>query len=91
MARPTAGGTTRHAPRLWPIEERARLAFADPDNPHAARNRDFFFHAFDTWVGTDLAPSSASCSPRAALGEGPLPLFSATPDLFGACISRYGD
>ncbi len=43
----------KEAQRLWPIEERARLAFADPDNEHAARNRDFFFHAFDTWVGTD--------------------------------------
>ena len=43
----------KSAKRLWPIEERARLAFADQGNKHAPRNRDFFFHAFDTWVDTD--------------------------------------
>lgn len=88
------------ARRLWPIEERARLAFGDPDNEHAARNRDFFFHAFDTWIGAD--PDTrlrVPLDPRAlfsmlfvagGVGEGPIPLFSATPDLFGGCITRYG-
>ncbi len=67
----TGDGTTRHVRRMWPIEERARLAFADPGNEHAARNRDFFFHAFDTWVG--VRPGRrvrGSCSPRAATARG---------------------
>ena len=41
-----------------------------------------------------LAPtralSLAKLFTAGGVGEGPLPLFSATPDLFGACISRYG-
>ena len=84
------------ARRLWPIEERARLSFADPYNQHASRNRDFFFHAFDTWID---AITNKPLDPGAELGElfragsagvGELPLFSSDPDLFGACISRYG-
>jgi hypothetical protein len=54
----------KQARRLWPIEERARLAFADPDNEHADRNRDFFFHAFDTWIGADPSPVSGSSRPE---------------------------
>ena len=78
------------ARRLWPIEKRAELAFADPDNEHAERNRDFFFHAFDTWVGTDPRVELGELFTAGGSGTGPLPLFSATPDLFGACISKYG-
>jgi hypothetical protein len=80
----------KESQRLWPIEERARLAFADGANEHAARNRDFFFHAFDTWVGTDPSVELGKLFTAGGLGEGPLPLFSATPDLFGTCITRYG-
>lgn len=76
--------------RLWPIEERARLAFADPGNEDAARNRDFFFHAFDTWVGTDPGAEFGKLFSAGGVGDGPLPLFSTSPDLFGACIARYG-
>ncbi len=43
----------KSASREWPIEERARLAFADERNEHAQRNREFFFHAFDTWCGVN--------------------------------------
>ena len=90
----------KQAQRLWPIEERARLALADPDNEHAARNRDFFFHAFDTWIGADpvtsikvpLDPSAefSRLFTAGGVGEGSIPLFSTTPDLFGGCIVRYG-
>lgn len=76
--------------RTWPIEKRAALAFADAANPNAERNRDFFFHAFDTWVNTDPRAELAQLFKAGGVGEGPLPLFSATPDLFGACISTYG-
>lgn len=77
--------------RIWPLEERARLTFADPSNPNAARNRDFFFHAFDTWIGED--PHEIFEKTFSTNGEGTdaLLLFSSTPDLFGACISKYGD
>lgn len=88
------------ARRLWPIEERARLAFGDPDNEQAARNRDFFFHAFDTWIGTDPGTQlRVPVDPSAEFGKlltaggnssGPIPLFSSTPDLFGGCIAGYG-
>ncbi|WP_141013054.1 DUF262 domain-containing protein [Nocardioides sambongensis] len=80
----------KSANRLWPIEERARLAFADAGNEHAARNRDFFFHAFDTWVDTDPGTELGALFRAGGTGRGPIPLFSATPDLFGACISGYG-
>jgi hypothetical protein len=72
------------------IEERAQLAFADPSNPNASWNRDFFFHAFDTWVGKDPGEELGRLFSANGVGEGPLPLFSATPDLFGGCIARYG-
>lgn len=90
----------KQARRLWPIEERARLAFADPDNEYATRNLDFFFHAFDTWIGPDpvsniRVPSDPSAEfsklfTAGSLGKGTVPLFSSTPDLFGGCIVRYG-
>ncbi len=76
--------------RKHPIEERARLAFADTSNPNAARNRDFCFHAFDTWVGVNPSRELATLFSAGGAGEGPLPLFSASPDLFGACIAKYG-
>lgn len=85
--------------RKHPIEERARLAFADTSNPKAARNRDFCLHAFDTWVRVNPSGVAVSVNPSAEFatlftaggdGGGPLPLFSASPDLFGACIANYG-
>lgn len=77
--------------RTWPIEKRAALVFADAENPNAGRNRDFFFHAFDTWAGTDPRAELTQLFRAGGVGEGPLPLFSPTPDLFGACISSYGE
>lgn len=79
------------ASREWPIEERARLAFADENNANADRNRDFFFHAFDTWSGVDPAAEFSSLFTAGGSGDGPLPLLvSTSPDLFGSCISSYG-
>ncbi|MGY3317443.1 DUF262 domain-containing protein [Arthrobacter sp. TE12232] len=90
----------KQARRLWPIEERARLAFADPDNEYATRNLNFFFHAFDTWIRADpvtniRVPSDPSVEfsklfTAVGVGEGPVPLFSTTPVLLGGCIVRYG-
>ncbi|MGP6178447.1 DUF262 domain-containing protein [Microbacterium sp. A196] len=77
--------------RLLPLEERARLALADPANEHSERNREFFFHAFDTWVGVDPASVFRELFAVGADQEGSLPLFSASNDLFGACITRYGN
>jgi hypothetical protein len=76
--------------RMWPIEKRAALAFADDENQYAERNRDFFFHAFDTWVDTDPRAELEKLFTVTGAAQGPLPLFSGTSDLFGACISRYG-
>lgn len=77
--------------REWPIEERARLAFADPNNEHSARNRDFFFHAFDTWAGVHPAAEFSRLFTAGGAGEGPLPLLvSTSPDLFGNCLAKYG-
>lgn len=79
------------ASREWPIEERARLALADPANEHAKRNRDFFFHAFDTWHGVSPAGELSRLFTAGGAGEGPLPLLASTsPDLFGSCIATYG-
>lgn len=79
------------ASREWPIEERARLAFADENNQHADRNQDFFFHAFDTWSGVKPAAELSKVFRAGGTGEGPLPLLvSTSPDLFGSCISSYG-
>lgn len=77
--------------REWPLEERARLAFADPSNEHSKRNRDFFFHAFDTWAGVHPAAEFSKLFTAGGAGEGPVPLLASTsPDLFGACIANYG-
>lgn len=76
--------------RLWPLEGRARMTFADPANEHALRNRDFFFFAFDTWVGTDPRTELERLFTAGEEGHGSLPLFSSMPDLFGACIVGYG-
>lgn len=79
------------ASREWPIEERARLAMADERNEHAGRNRDFFFHAFDTWSGVSPAGEFSKLFSAGGVGAGPLPLLvSTSPDLFGSCISSYG-
>ena len=79
--------TSRH---LLSLEERARLAFADPDNEHARRNRDFFFHAFDTWVEGPPASVFAELFTAGDSPGGSLALFSSEPDLLGACLTRYG-
>lgn len=76
--------------RTWPIEKRAALAFADVGNPNAETNRDFFFHAFDTWVGKDPREEFEHLFTAGASGQGSIPLFSGKTDLFGACISKYG-
>ncbi len=80
----------KEAQRIWPLEERARLTFADPSNPNATRNRDFFFHAFDTWVGVNPHELLGSVFDADGEGAGALPLFTSTSDLFGACIAKYG-
>lgn len=79
------------AKREHSLEERARLSFADAGNPYASRNRDFFFHAFDTWVDVDPGAEMRKLF-RVKNGEGGglLLLASTSPDLFGACISKYG-
>lgn len=76
--------------QLLPLEERARLALADPGNGYAERNRDFFFHAFDTWVGTDPAEVFNGLFAVGKTRNDSLPLFSSTSDLLGACLTRYG-
>jgi hypothetical protein len=77
--------------RLRPIEDRARLSFADAGNPNAPRNRDFLFHAFDTWVGVDPGAEMRKLFRVKNDGGGELLLLASTsPDLFGACISKYG-
>lgn len=79
------------ASREWPIAERARLALADDSNAHAERNRDFFFHAFDTWVGAVPEVELRSVFTAGGEGDGPLPLLVSTaPDLFGGCVQSYG-
>lgn len=85
----------RAAKRARALEERAYDAFASPSNSNALRNRDFFFHAFDTWIdasGCPLNPADelAKVFRVGDSGDGPLPLFSSTTDLFGACITKYG-
>lgn len=80
----------KDASHLLSLEERARLALADPDNDHAARNRDFFFHAFDTWIGTTPASVFGELFSAGDSQDGSLPLFSTTSDLLGACLTRYG-
>ena len=81
----------KEASREWPIEERARRALADPENQNSARNRDFFFHSFDTWRGVSPAAEFSKLFTAAGAGDGPLPLLvSTSPDLFGACIAKYG-
>ncbi|CUR58016.1 conserved hypothetical protein [metagenome] len=81
----------KEASREWPLEERARLSFADPRNQHSARNRVFFAHAFDTWEGVRPAAEFCRLFTAGGVGDGPLPLLvSSSPDLFGACIAKYG-
>lgn len=81
----------KEAARSWPLEERARLSFAAAENTNAARNREFLFHAFDTWIGTQPSAEFERLFAANGRGHGPLPLFaSASPDLFGACIAGYG-
>lgn len=80
------------ASRERPLEDRARLAFADPANEFAPRNRDFLFHAFDTWTDTDPTDEFSRLFTANGEGGGPLPLLvSASPDLFGSCLASYGE
>lgn len=71
------------------LEERARLAFADPGNKYAERNRELLLHAFDTWCTPGEHPATVFLQlfRVGEVGTGPLPLLvSATPDLVGICV-----
>jgi hypothetical protein len=73
------------------LEDRASLAFVDAKNVNAARNREFLFHAFDTWLETSPATEFSRLFTAGGIGEGPVPLLvSTSPDLFGSCITKYG-
>lgn len=80
----------KDARHLLPLEERARLALAEPDNIHAERNRAFFFHSFDTWVGSSPASAFEELFTTGDPADEAVPLFSSTSDLLGACLTRYG-
>jgi len=71
------------------LEERSRLAFADPRNMHAERNRELLLHAFDTWCTSGAHPAKEFLQLFRVghVGTGPLPLLvSAGPDLVGICV-----
>lgn len=81
----------RSTQRMHTFEERARLSLADESNPHALRNREFFFHAFETWVGVNPGDEFRRLFRTETEGAGDLPLLaSKSADLFGACIAGYG-
>jgi hypothetical protein len=72
------------------LTERASGAFA-LSNPNGMRNLDFFFHAFDTWVGTTPADAFAKLFSTETEPVPGLRLFeSRARDLFGACLRNYG-
>lgn len=77
--------------RERPLAERAKLALVDRANVNADRNREFFFHAFDTWVRASPATELTQLFTAGGAGAGDLPLFaSSTPDLLASCIAKYG-
>ena len=76
--------------RTWPIEKRAALAFADAENRTPNETATSSSTPSTRGLNTDPRAELAQLFTAGGVGEGPLPLFSATPDLFGACISTYG-
>lgn len=73
------------------LEERARLSFTEATSPNAGWNRDFFFHAFDTWSGKKPSEELERLFVANGSGHGNVPLLaSRTPDLLGACLKEYG-
>lgn len=73
-----------------PLEERARLLFAGGDS-ESERSLDFFFHAFDTWAGSDPRDVFKGLFSLPRDGGVGVPLFeSVAADLFGSCLRRYG-
>ena len=72
------------------LDDRARLAFS-PGNKSHARNLDFLFHAFDTWVGTKPRLEFEALFTIKDSENGELRLFeSKSNDLFGECLRSYG-
>lgn len=74
------------------LSDAARLVFTSERSTSARRNREFLFHAFDTWCQAKDPSAALSALFKAGdKGTGSLPLLaSRDPDLFGACISTYG-
>lgn len=71
--------------------DRAERTFAG-DNPNAQCNLDFLFHAFDTWVSTDIsAVFSAHFTGVGGAVQDRVVLFEArNVNLFQECCRRYG-
>ena len=63
---PTAGVTRQ--PRGSGRSKNAPGSPSPTPTTNTPRNRDFFFHAFDTWVGPDPRAPIGNCSPRARGG-----------------------
>lgn len=85
--------------RALPVDIRAKEALVGEPSSPAARNLDFFFHAFDTWVPgaaadpSTFVPEDVFHQHFSVVGEsGPgIPLFTArSSDLFESCIAAYG-
>lgn len=74
-----------------PLQARALRTFG-ADSPDAAANLEFLFHAFDTWVGADIAHEFRSLFTTAGTERGGarVLLFSASgTNLFSACCNSY--
>lgn len=73
-----------------PLDERARLLFAGDDSK-TTQSLDFFFHAFDTWVGADPRTVFGELfSTQRRQGTGVRLFESVSTDLFGTCLRTYG-
>ncbi|HSH60217.1 MAG TPA: hypothetical protein VK988_11365 [Acidimicrobiales bacterium] len=77
-----------------PLQARALKTFG-ADNPDAAANLEFLFHAFDTWVGADIADEFRGLFTTAVAAErgGERVLLFSAPgtNLFDACCKSYDD
>jgi hypothetical protein len=73
------------------LERRAELLFGN-GRPHAADNLAFLFHAFDTWVGTDIEQYFDSVFTSGPAGSGQVRLYGPglKLNLFEDCCHRYG-
>jgi hypothetical protein len=74
--------------------ERAERAFSN-ENPNGRRNVEFLFHAFDTWVKTDVAEVFAAHFAKPADPADPdrdraILFDSNNVNLFQECARRYG-